>query len=137
MLRGTTNAVIHLQSSPSNEIPAILRFSILIWLNDFMIDVSIVDYLFNSKLAFVEVYLRCNLKSHRQKCVLFLSEIRSCGRDISHEGVCFDTRCIGEIQEMDTPVAVFHLHKFLYLMKWIRSAISPFSDLIRPLFSFR
>lgn len=63
-----------------------------------MIHASTVADLVNFIQTFFEVYLRYDLKLNPQKCVFFSSKICWRVHVINHEGACFDTRHIGEIQ---------------------------------------
>lgn len=136
VLHGTTNAVLYLQSTLSAHLPADLRRSVLLWLDDILAHAPTTIELLTAIRLFFELCSERNLKLHPAKCVLYSRSIRWCGRVITADGIRFDPRRIDGIQNMDSPTTGAQLQQFVCAMQWMRSAIPTFTTIIRPLSDF-
>eukprot|EP00171_Calliarthron_tuberculosum_P003723 IDg3723t1 len=79
VLHGTTNAVAHLQSSLSQEVPEELRTAWLHWLDDILLHNQSADRLLANIEALFKMCNKLNLKLHPGKCTLYATSLRWCG----------------------------------------------------------
>lgn len=136
VLHGTTNAVLHLQSFMTTNLPHDLKEKVLMWVDDILLhdepERAIVDNL-KRFFMFCDEF---NIKLHPCKCTLFATSAKWCGRIISAAGVRQDPAGIVGLTSMDPPSTGGQLQKFLCAMQWLRSAIPQFQTLVQPLHDF-
>ena len=116
---GTTNAVTYLQSSLASTIPPDLLRDLLLWLDDILLHKSSISGLLESLQKFFAYCVEYNLKLHPSKCILYVTEIRWCGRIISEQGIKFDPRRLSGLVQMEPPTHGAHLQQFLCAMQWL------------------
>jgi len=136
VLHGTTNAVTYLQSTLAEIIPPELRSSILFWLDDILLHSPTVTGLLAAIKTLFGLCHSRNIRLHPDKCVLFASEIRWCGRMISSKGIRFDPRRMSALLEMEEPSNGAHLQQFICALQWVRTAIPNFTAIVTPLHKF-
>lgn len=73
------------------------------------------------------------LKRNPNKCDLVLKEANFCGRIIDAKGINSNPRNYNAVVRMPTPKTVGPLMELVHRDNWVRSAISSFSELIKPL----
>ena len=133
VLHGTTNAVLHLQSSLSAAFPPSLTGNSLIWLDDILLHASTTYHLLDIINIFFNFCRSHNLFLHPEKCILYTKSIRWCGRIISAQGIRFDPTNISALESMSYPTTAAQLQQFICAMQWLRTAIPQFAALVAPL----
>lgn len=86
VLHGTINAVPHLLSSLASQISSDLAPSLLQWLDDILLHCPTIDALLNAIATLFVLCARLNLRLHPDKCLLYESTVRWCGRLINKGG---------------------------------------------------
>ena len=135
VLHGTTNAVLHLQSSFTAILPPSLHSNSIIWLDDIILYASSPQQLMHYIYLFFQMCRYYNLSIHPHKCILYTTTIRWCGRLITPEGIKYDPSNYSALQSMDEPTTAAHLQQFLCAMQWLKNAIPELSHLVAPLHS--
>lgn len=116
VMHGTTNAVMHLQSSIESKLPPSLRPHILLWLDDVLQHAATPEKLMDVMEECFAFCVKWNLKLHPAKCTLYAMSMRWCGRIISSEVIRFDPSRINGIKDMDTPTTGAQLQQFVCAM---------------------
>jgi hypothetical protein len=73
------------------------------------------------------------LELHANKCVLFASTVRYCGRFINKDGVRFDPKNLEALQTIHEPQNGADLVQYVAAVNWMRSAIPNYSKRVAPL----
>jgi hypothetical protein len=73
------------------------------------------------------------LKLHTNKCVLFTTTVRYCGRLITKDGVRFDPKNMEALQTMREPQNGADLVQYVAAVNWMRSAIPNYSKRVAAL----
>ena len=136
ILHGTTNAVMHLQSSVEAILKTSLKRNTLLWLNDILIFSSTIDHLLELISEFIQLCKEYGLFLHRKKCLLITTSVRWCGRLIQPQGVTFDPSDSQGIFAIQKPTKGAQLQQFLCTLQWIRTTIPEFSEVTQPLREF-
>lgn len=136
VLHGTTNAVAHLQSTLSAEIPIDLRKNLLQWLDDILLHCPTILSLLDAIETFLKLCVRLNLRLHPAKCLLFANSVRWCGRLIDEHGWRFDPKNMESLRDMSPPTTGAHLQQFVCALNWIRTSIPKYAALTAPLHDF-
>lgn len=136
VLHGTTNAVLHLQSFLSMNLPDALKEHTLLWVDDCLFHEATIESLLDDIRQFLEFCVKFNWKLHPRKCVLFTKSVRWCGRIISADGIRHDPTKLDGLLRMDAPSTGAQLQQFLCAMQWLRSSIPNFQALVEKLHEF-
>lgn len=133
---GTTNAVLHLQSFLSTNAPAEVKQRMLLWVDDCLFHAPTATDLIKCLQSFFQFCSTYNLRLNPQKCVLYTTSVKWCGRIISATGVRHDPSNLQGLLDLDRPTTGGQLQQFVCAMQWLRSAIPQFQRLIQPLHDF-
>lgn len=136
VFHGTTNAVLHLQSFRTHNLPTTLRDHILLWVDDCLFHRETTDGLIADIREFFVFCREYHWLLNTRKCELFRLNARWCGRIISPKGVKHDPSNLAGLLDMECPTTGGQLQQFLCTMKWLRSAIPQFQALVRDLHDF-
>lgn len=133
---GTTNAVLHLQSFLSTNVPAAVKKHMLLWVDDCLFHAPSISELLSCLQSFLQFCSDFNLRLHPKKCVLYTTSVKWCGRIICANGIRHDPSNLQGLLELDRPTTGGQLQQFLCAMQWLRSSIPQFQTLIQPLHDF-
>ena len=85
-----------------------------------------MDYIFKP----CDIY---RLKLHPDKCKLFTTEVKFCGKIFTPKGIFQDPKKIKTLTNMPLPKNAGELQQYLCAMNWMRSSIPDFARISKPL----
>jgi RNase H-like domain found in reverse transcriptase len=110
-----------------------IKSNIKVWLDDCLLHTKTEVDMLATLNFFLKKCQEHGLKLHANKCVLFASTVRYCGRLITKDGVRFDPKNMEALQTMHKPQNGADLVQYVAAVNWMRSAIPNYSKRVAPL----
>jgi hypothetical protein len=134
VLHGTRDATQHLQSVLGVMMDDV-KSNIKVWLDDCLLHTEIEDEFLTTLNFLFKECQEHGLKLHTNKCVLFATTVRYCGRSIFKKVICFDPKNMEALQTMHEPQNGTDLVQYVAAVNWMRSTIPNYSKLVAPVSS--
>ena len=109
------------------------HLDLLIWLDDMLGYAKDAASLLATLKSVFEVCRQRRMKLNPVKCELVAQKVQFCGRLVDSKGVKFNPRHYEALTAMEAPRTVGALMELVHGANWMRTAISRFSELIKPL----
>lgn len=133
VLHGNLNANSHLHAAFMEHMDDELKLKLLLWVDDMVVAAKTIDELLKYTAMLLDLCIKLNFKLNPEKCRLYNTSVKWCGRHISRDGVKFCPRNIEGLEAMEEPTTAIQLLHFTSALQWLRTSIPSFSTLIQPL----
>lgn len=133
---GATNSVAHFQAAMQEVLGDLAWEHILIWLDDFLLHAENETELLE---IWERMFKKCEeygLKLHAEKCSLYETEVKWCGKYVSGEGVRQDETRIAALRDMSQPETGADLQQFVCGIGWMKTSLPKHSEVMAPLMTF-
>lgn len=131
--QGLLVAVMYFQSTMQNCFQERLYKSLIIWIDDVLCySNTVVELLENIEYIFKTCH-DFGLKLNPDKCELYTTKVKFCGKLFSASGIAQDPERVASITSMPTPRNAAELQQYLCALNWMRNHIPDFARLCKPL----
>jgi hypothetical protein len=133
LVQGTVDGVAVFQSAMMTILADKLHRTVSIWIDDVIIYTLTPEELLAELRAVFSLFKEFGVKLNPNKCTLFATEIKFCGKIISSNGIIPNEEFIQGLNNMPVPQTAGELQQFISASNWIRNHIPQYSSLFRPL----
>jgi hypothetical protein len=127
IIQGFIDAVKYFQSTMQGCFREILYISLIIWIDDILVYAKTEEDLLRAIEEVFDILNKFGLKLNPNKCELFKTDIKFCGKMIDQHGIRHDPERIRSIIDMELPTTAKQLNQYLCATNWMRNAIPDYS----------
>eukprot|EP00644_Phytophthora_capsici_P015375 jgi/Phyca11/113428/e_gw1.24.555.1 len=106
---------------------------VIVWIDDLLVFAESADKLVEIIDAVLQRLDEFGFILNPNKCSLFQTEVRWCGRIINKDGIGHDPSRIQALRDMPPPTTAAELQQFLCATNWMRAGLVDYARVARPL----
>ena len=127
-IQGALNSAIQFQSRMHEVFKELIFDKLIIWIDDLLGHASTLDQWFAILERVFELATQYNIKFNIDKCELFSTEVKYCGRVFSTKGVSHDPARIAALTNIPQPKTARDLQQFLMATQWMSRSIPEYNS---------
>ncbi|GMF19656.1 unnamed protein product [Phytophthora fragariaefolia] len=130
--QGSTDAALHFQSTVEMALGNLVNKCVIVWIDDLLIFAKTTEELVDAIDAVLQKLDEFGFILNPQKCSLFMTEVRWCGRIINKDGIGHDPSRIQALMDMPPPTTAAELQQFICASNWMWANLVDYARVARP-----
>ena len=132
-VQGHINAASQFQARMCMMFDELLWDSLIIWIDDCLGHAPTIEKWYETLSKTLLIAEKYGLQFNIDRCDLFLTRAKFCGRILTPEGIEHDPTRIEALTSMEPPETAADLQQFLMALQWMSRHIPAFNELSKPL----